>query len=326
MQRSLASITLATSFLFACVDSDPQQPELTPEQEAALKAALDDAGGKGDGLGLSFYRSHYVNLAIAGTTTSSKPFALVAGKHGQNFPFFDARSKFDNVLVMLGADTFVISARDLPGLKITVSPTAHGSTAIGFHGTARRADGTLAMLDLDVSVSDTRFAAKQLGRPYDFLDTNETPGMRWVPHQLIGTTGTVAVDGVSSQLQAVNGELEVGDLANLRAPELAISYDYLAIASAGYSYVAFTSHALQREGVLGTLVDWYMTHFASAELTLEASAEHAGNTRGVDATKVTVLAHDIVDLGPATLDRQLVQARDRNGKIGYGLREVFAAK
>ena len=150
--------------------------------------------------------------------------------------------------------------------------------------------------------------------------------MRWQPHQLRASGGSVAIDGVARSLGALGGELETGDLANLRAPEFALAYDYVAIAARDYRYVTFVAHALYPDSVLGGLVDWYMVNFASATLTLEQGRQRDGNPMNVDTSRVDVLAHDLVDLGPATIDRQLVRATDRSGRTGYGLREVFAAK
>ena len=315
---------LIASLLVACVDSEPTEPALSPEEQAELDAALAAAAGKADGAGLAMYQSRYVNATVAGTTSNGDPFALIAGKHDQNFPYFDRKSKWDDMLLLVGGDAFVATGRELPELAIG---TRTGTTTIKVRGNARRVNGTLAAIDLSLTFADVRFAAEQLGRRYDFLDIDVIPGMRWQPHQLRAAGGSVSVDGVARSLGAIGGELETGELTNLRAPELAQAYDYVAIATRDYSHVTFVAHALHRDGVLGKLIDWYMTSFASVTLTLDHGNRRDGNVMGVDTANLVVLAHDLVDLGPATIDRQLVRtAPDRQGRIGYGLREVFAAK
>jgi hypothetical protein len=320
--------------LGACGLEEPAEPPLTADEQAELEAALARAAGKADGAGLGTYRSRYVNMTIAGRTEAGATFALVAGKHDQYFPYFDPRSKWDNLLLLVGDEALVASARELAGLAIEVPDQARGLTRVRFYGAARRADGTSRQVSIELALDHVRFDAVQLGKRYNFLDLDEIPGLRWQPHALTARTGSIEIDGARARLAAVAGEVEIGRLTNLRAPEFALAYAYLAVAHADpsepapewYAHVTFTSYALHAEGVLGRLVDWYARTSASETLTLRDGRRHTGNDRGVAPERVVVLASDVIDLGPATLDRQLVATTDARGRTAYGLREIFTRK
>ncbi|MBI3893549.1 MAG: hypothetical protein HY303_18680 [Candidatus Wallbacteria bacterium] len=62
-------------------------------------------------------------------------------------------------------------------------------------------------------------------------------------------------------------------------------------------------------------------------MTLEAGRELRGNPHGVRRPAQTeddvVLFENSVDLGLATLRRQMIRSKDGEGRSLYGLREIF---
>jgi hypothetical protein len=198
-------------------------------------------------------------------------------------------------------------------------------------------------ISFDITVGFDRFEALELGRSYDLLRLGVGPGMRWQPFRLIGAredTDHIHIESQRFELGASFGELERGTAVSFRSPRLAFAYDYLSAAYAdaepaqgsSYAYVRFVSHALHRRGVLGRLLDLYLTRSASAELTLVSGAAtpQRGNRRGVrapaQADAAAVIVSDAIDLGLARLERQLIRSADASGRELFGLREIFTAK
>src|SRR5215468_1981003 len=158
-------------------------------------------------------------------------------------------------------------------------------------------------------------------------------GMAWTPYQLTGERGRVRVDGTELALDGICGVCERGQLTNLRAPAFAIAYDYVAVACPGddgYGLIDFTSHALHSDSVLGRALDWYLRKSASVLLTIEPGKLTDGNPRGVDIPPqddpAVLRFENAVDLGPAVVRRQMIETRDRAGRVLYGLREIFVPK
>jgi hypothetical protein len=65
-------------------------------------------------------------------------------------------------------------------------------------------------------------------------------------------------------------------------------------------------------------------------MTIEPGMLSQGNPHGVycppQDDPAVVLFEDVVDLGPATLQRQMIRTHDRSGRALHGLREIFTAK
>ena len=293
------------------------------------------------------YRSEYVNVTLAGRTREGEPFAVALGKHGPSFPFFTPESEWDHVLVMVDGSGWAASARDLPALAITsgdspskpIADTQRGEATarIAFAGRARGASGASVDLAFEFRFAPVPFPAHHLVRPYD---ADAGPGMRWQPFFLATGEGDLALGSRRIGCRACCGELERGDLVGFRSPRLAFTYDYECLAFAdpaatpasSYAYVHFVGHALRPRGAFGRGLERYLARSATAELTLtpDRAPAPAGDAHGVGprsgADPRAVLATDAVDLGLATLERQIVRASDRSGRELYGLREIFTPK
>ena len=291
--------------------------------------------------GLTF-ESRYENLTLAGRTRDGAPFALIAGQHGPHYPYLTPQSTWDSVLLLAGGSGYAISARHLPSLRLAVDLAAPASAGlVSYDGEARRADGVSAHVSFDLGVQLTRFDAHHLGRPYDLLHLGVGPGMRWQPFALRGARGAgdrLVVDARTFEPAAWFGELERGTAVNFRARRFAFAYDYLCVAHAAqarlssYAHVHFVSHALHRDGAFGRLLDAYLIRTASVETTLVggATAPRPGNGQGVRAPdradSAGVIVSDVIDLGLARLERQLVRATDASGREAFGLREIFTPR
>lgn len=323
--------------LTACAGSVDDSPDLSPDEREALDQALDDAAGKADGFGLAFFETSYVNLALAGESELGD-FALVAGSHEADFPYWETEP-WDNGLLYLGGEGYQFTQRingEALAVEVDVRDQEPATGTIRYEGTmVRVSDGSAVQVVLDIPVSVRAYDARHLGKPYVFLDlrsAERVPGMRWRPFEITSAGGNVEIDGAPEEVSGVHGELEHGVVANLRAPELAFSYDYVSLARPGpdgYAFVDFVSHPLYRRGILGRVLDWYLTRYASASLTLQ-QGQHEGNIHGVTRPPqddpTVVLFENVVDLGLADLHRQMIRTRDELGEPLYGLREIFEPK
>ena len=311
---------------------EPDPPPLSDEELAALDEALADAEGKADGFGLIFFDSEYVNMAMAGETGSGD-FALIAGSHDADFPYWGTQP-WDNGLLLVAGEGYHFTHRtQRVALVIDANlGQEHGSGEIRYQGLMERAsDGEQVEVDLSIPMKLTRFGIYQLGKRYNFLDCEKIPGMSWQPFQIEAETATVQIEGSDPiEITGINGELENGIVSNLRAADFALSYDYVSVAAPGdngYGFVDFVSHPLYRNGVLGDILEWYMVRYASESLTLYDGQVYDGNAFDVyrppqgDAT--VVLFENNVDLGLANLRRQMIATTDSWGTTLYGLREIF---
>ncbi len=318
-------------------DYSPQQeqpPALSDAEQAALDEALAGASGKADGFGLLFYEASYVNMGLA----AQSPFgdiALIAGSHDKDFPYWRTQP-WDNGLLYLEWQgrgyTFTHRTQGI-ALQLPVSTSGEiTSTRVIYQGTmVRDDDGQEISVSIDIPVTIARFPAYQEGKRYNFLDCEKIPGMRWQPFSLTGDSGTIAVaDEEPVSVHGIRGELEYGVLANLRAEEFGIAYDYVNVVRPGhdgYAFVDFVSHPLFNEGILGSVLDWYMVKYASETVTVLDQYLYEYNRYDVvrpqqwDAS--VVLFENSVDLGPANLRRQMIKTKDASGAWLYGLREIF---
>lgn len=302
--------------------------------DAVLGQRVRDAGAAHGGTGLQIYRASYVDLVL-GARSERGAVALVAGSHTRGFPYFDTEP-WDNCLLSIGDAGYTFTGRvqgAVLRLEFDVEQAAPRG-AIRFAGQMRRAsDGALVPVELDIAIALSPRPTRLLGEAYNFLELDGMLGLAWTPFELAGEIGTLRIDGAELALDAIRGVCEHGALTNLRAHQFAISYEYVAVACPGddgYGLINFTSHALHRGGVLGSALDWYLRKSASALLTIERDRLVDGNPRGVYSPPQddpgVLRFEDEVDLGPAVLRRQMIETRDRSGRVLHGLREIFTAK
>jgi hypothetical protein len=319
-------------------ESGSMQMDLSAEEKKQLQKEVDRA--ESGSYGLVFYQSSYQNMNVVGRV-GGEPFALVAGTHEPNFPFFGDRP-WDNGLLMVGDDQYHFTHRTLgKALEIDLPMGKEsGSATVRYDGTMTRvSDGASVEIDLELPLKFRRYPPLQLGKPYVFLDkpfAEKFVGMRWQPFELQsapGTRATVAAAGGSARsITGLNGELEYGVLANLQAPRLAFSYDYVNLAEAGsdgYAFVDYTANPLDDSGMLGEVLKRLMHTFASATVTLDDRFERS-NLHDVDRPPQddpsVVLFENEVDLELAVLKRQMIETTDADGDKLYGLREIFVPK
>lgn len=311
------------------------------EMETNGMSVVRSGGGAADrgsllGSGLHLYHASYVDLVLAAASERGT-VALVAGAHARSFPYFETEP-WDNCLLLIGETGYTFTGRT-PGAALRLEldlerPDPRGT--IRFDGEMQRAgDGALVRIELEIPVALSAFPTRLLGECYNFLKLDGMLGLTWTPYEISGARarGSVRVAGAELALEQIRGSCERGVLTNIKAHDFAIKYEYVGVACPGedgYGLISFTSHALYGDGPLGRTLDWYLRRFASALLTIEAGKLTDGNPRGVysppqDDPAVTRF-EDEVDLGPAVLRRQMIETRDRSGRVLYGLREIFTAK
>jgi hypothetical protein len=304
---------------------------MTPRQ---LHPLVRDAAASLGGTGLECYRASYIDLVL-GADTARGTLSLVAGSHTQGFPYFDTEP-WDNCLLLIGDTGYRFTGR-APGAALRFEfdlghPAPRG--AIRFDGEMLRAsDGQAVRIELEIAVALAPQPTRMLGQSYNFLELDGAPGMAYTPYALSGEAGHVRVAGAELALAHVRGACERGALTNLKARDFAIRYDYVGVACPGddgYGVIDFMSHTLYDGGLLRRALDRYLVRSASAVMTLERGALSDGNPRGVycpppDDPEVVVF-EDTIDLGPATLQRQMIETHDRTGRSLHGLREIFTAK
>ena len=246
------------------------------------------------------YCSRYANLVLAGVTGAGERFALVAGKHGPQFPYDTPESEWDQLLLLCGDERLIASARTLPELTIDLSGEGpvRGSGALRFEGTMRRVDGGDARVSLHVALDMTRFEALLLGGLIPGLDVRLNPGLRWQPSQLIGVEGcqSVTIDGEPRRIEASSGEIEHGEMTGIVGSRLAVVYDYVCLAPADtrepYAYVDFVSHALRPTGLLGRALEHHLVTNATAKMTLLGGEKCEGNVKDARTDGLVVVLSD----------------------------------
>jgi hypothetical protein len=300
----------------------------------ALGHSLRQAGAAHGGTGLHLYHASYVDLVLSAESERGT-VTLVAGSHTRNFPYFDTEP-WDNCLLRIGDTGYTYTGRvTREALRFDFDPEqAAPRGAIRFSGEMRSArDGKLVAIELEVPIALVPLPTRLLGEAYNFLEVDGMLGLKWTPYELAGERGSLRVAGSALALDGVRGACERGVLTNLKAHDFAIKYEYVAVAcpgTEGYGIINFTSHTLFQGGVLSDALDWYLRKSASAMLTIEPGKLTDGNPRGVysppqDDVAVALFENE-VDLGPAVLRRQMIKTHDRDGRVLYGLREIFVAK
>jgi hypothetical protein len=300
----------------------------------ALGPLVRRAGAAHGGCGLDVYRASYIDLVLAAESARGT-VALVAGSHTRGFPYFDT-APWDNCLLLVG-DTGYAFNGPVSGAALRFEfdleqPAPRGT--IRFDGEMRRAsDGQPVRIELAISVAFTALPTRLLGESYNFLELDGMIGMEYTPFALSGEIGSVRIAGAEVVLGKIRGSCERGRLTNLRAHDFAIRYEYVGVAcpgDRGYGVVNFTSHTLRSGGLLAGALDWYLQRSASARMTIEDGKVIDGNPHGVYSPPqddaAVVLFENQVDLGPAVLQRQMIETRDRSGRVLHGLREIFTAK
>ncbi|MFC1522205.1 hypothetical protein ACFL6Y_07330 [Elusimicrobiota bacterium] len=272
-----------------------------------------------------FYKSSYINSSIAARDSNGNIFGIVAGKHEKNFPYYHPKSEWDNVLIYVNNIGYALSDTDIAKLFVEHNG---GSVRIAFKGELIGADGQARDLDIDLALKAREGKIYQLGKRFNVLDVDYIPGLKWQPSELTLVPGKslVSVNGEKINLVSGKGEVEKGWLVNLKWKKFAFRYDYKAMADpdGSYSFVDFTTHALNPDTWMIKILDKYAQWSASEVLTMNGKTEE-GNLFGVQA-EAKVLVEDRVDLGLAWLDRQLVSSVDAQDRTLVGLREIFTAK
>ncbi len=300
----------------------------------ALGKLVREAAAKLGGAGLQIYHGDYVDLVLCAESEQGT-VTLVAGSHTRGFPYTDTEP-WDNCLLLIGEVGYTFTGRT-QGAQLRFEfdveqPAPRGQ--IRFRGDMQPAGGgPLVAIDLEITIALTAFPTRLLGESYNFLELDGMVGMKYTPYELSGEVGRVRVAGAEVTLQKIRGACEHGVLTNLKAHDFAIKYEYVGVACPGddgYALVNFTSHTLFDGGPLRSVLDCYLRRSASALMTIEPGKLTDGNPRGVysppqDDPDVLLFENE-VDLGLATLKRQMIKTRDKAGRVLHGLREIFTAK
>ena len=293
-----------------------------------------EAAAKLGGAGLQIYHGSYVDLVLCAESEQGT-VTLVAGSHTRGFPYADTEP-WDNCLLLIGEAGYTFTGRT-QGASLRFEfdvdqPAPRGK--IRFIGEMLRAgDGRPVAIDLEITIALTALPTRLLGESYNLLELDGMVGMKYTPYELSGEIGRVRVAGAEVTLQKIRGACEHGVLTNLKSHDFAIKYEYVGVACPGddgYGLVNFTSHTLFDGGPLRSALDCYLRKSASALMTIEPGKLTDGNPRGVysppqDDPDVLLFENE-VDLGLATLKRQMIKTRDRAGRVLHGLREIFTAK
>ena len=300
----------------------------------ALGKLVQEAAAKLGGSGLQRYHGSYVDLVLCAESERGT-VTLVAGSHTRGFPYADTEP-WDNCLILIGEAGYSFTGRT-QGASLRFEfdveqPAPRGK--IRFSGEMQRAgDGLAVPIELEITVALAALPTRLLGESYNFLELDGMVGMTYTPYELSGEVGRVRVAGAEVMVQKIRGACERGVLTNLKAHDFAIKYEYVGVACPGddgYGLIDFTSHTLLGGGPLRSALDCYLRKSASALVTIEPGKITDGNPRGVysppqDDPDVLLFENE-VDLGPATLKRQMIKTRDRAGRVLHGLREIFTAK
>jgi hypothetical protein len=260
-----------------------------------------------------------VDCVLAGLDAANQPFALCVGRHGPNYPYDDARSQWDHLVFFFQGEAGGTSAPRLDGL---ILGRADDAVRIDYVGTLGARKVELSLL-LVAQPGDTY----ELGRPYRWMQVVPTPGLRWQPFHLTldVARSSLRLDGQDVPLLRGFGEWEEGALITLRWREFAFRYDYqcLVDATSGALRLHVVTHALTTSDPVMVLLDKYARATASVDLVAEDGHFRQAQAAETLLQPSATLHVDRVSLGPADLERQLVQATGPGGARLFGLREVF---
>ncbi len=271
-----------------------------------------------------FYRAGYVNALLCGRLDDGGEFAVAAGEHGRNYPFFHPRSRWDDLLMVAGGRRLLAAGRRLPPLTLVLKDD--GSALLAYRGLAATARGALVDVDLKLELTAGLRPPRWegLGRGRLLL------GLRWQP-ALVRGTGTLTLDGTRRRVEALTGEMERGSLQNLRAKAFRVTYDYMAVTRPGAdpaAQVTFRTHPLAH-GPAGLLLRALLFLARAHEnLTLSDGRTERGDPRALGPAPgemVEPWVESVVNLGPARLIRQLARIGP-SGRHRWGLIERFVPR
>ena len=279
------------------------------------------------------YTSEYLNAVVAAEAGGKPALALVAGRHGKYFPYFEKKESWDSLLLSAGTSTLQVEEEAAAGFHLWFDAEA-GKARIYYHGTMAGSDGTAVTALVDLHL-DARFEPEQLfgvtgGEGEDFLGMSHR-------HAFLALSSTAAStlrvgDGPVIELSSLAGEMELGKMHYMQDPGAAFRWDYLCAASAtgGFAYLRFAGHALNPDAPGGDMIENLIGKGMQVEVTLDATGTQEGNPKGLAGDLLLsgggLLAEQTVDLGLAEITRQLLVAADANGNDVYGLREIIKAK
>lgn len=98
-----------------------------------------------------FYRAGYVNALLTGRLEDGTDFAVAAGEHGRNYPFFHPRAQWDDLLMVAGGRRLLAAGRRLPPLTLVLRDD--GTALLAYHGLAATTRGALVDVDLNLRIT-----------------------------------------------------------------------------------------------------------------------------------------------------------------------------
>jgi hypothetical protein len=275
------------------------------------------------------YQAEYFNSVVAAVRADGMRFSLVAGTHGESFPYF-GEDPWDNVLLCVGDQKLQQTLRNRSLVRFDID----ASLDRGKENCSLVLDGSLTSVEsgkelpvhIQIDMVAMSFPARQEGKEYNLLDVSWLPGLRWHPFSIQSGVATVQVGDEQWVFDHATGQIEHGLQSNFRSESFAFYYDYQALVRPGanaYTYLSFQTHALGR-GFFSRLLNQYLTRFASEELTFLDGKVVRGNPHQVGISDdLAVLFENVVDLKLCRLRRQFVGCHDKSGGFLTGLREIF---
>ena len=265
------------------------------------------------------YRSGYVNAFLTGRVDDGRELALVAGTHSRSYPYLHPRSNWDDVLLIVGADTFRLSSRRISTLRLSLGPG--NAAALSFNGRAYTPARAAVQIDFQFNL----FAQIHKARPQGL----GLIGMLWQPALVVGT-GALTIHDRRLGVSRVVGEMERGTLTNLRGRLFQFGYDYFVTAresTAPAVCVEFRTYELHAGSSGLALRTLLRIRPARELLTLEGTQLENGdvhNLRPHAEESITVMVSNRVNLGPGTITRELVRVGSAE-RARFALREHIEA-
>lgn len=268
------------------------------------------------------YESGYTNVTLVGETTEGLDVVAILGRHSVDYPYWGS-DPWDNILLMVGEQQLVVTEEHLSGFSLDgFGPAATGR--VHLDADMFDADGLPVAVSLSWELVATPSESRLLGLwPL---------GVQWSPSHLRAEGPmSLALDGVTHELSGLHGVSEVGDLKNLKDDNFATQYDALFVLprpseSESYAFVDISARTLPISKK-SALLDPLLEHEARVFETFDASGSTDGNPRGVVGAlpidESVIVFEDVVDAGLASVRRQVVRLRDKEGRRLWGLRDVF---
>ena len=267
------------------------------------------------------YRSGYLNAFLVGRLDDGRDFALAAGTHSRNYPYANPLSKWDDVLVVVGGDGYLVSGRRISSLGLALGP--RDVATVFYSGRATSPSGASVQLDFHFNLFARQYPARPQGVGVRYV----LLGLLWQPALVVGT-GSLTIHDQRAQIPHVVGEMERGSLTNMRSRFFQFGYEYLAVARADVpaAYVEFRSYALHG-GLTGLPVRLLLKLSSGAEaLTMEGARPENGDRLSLKPAATEnenrLLGHE-VNLGPATIKREIVRVGSLSS-VRYAFRERIA--